>query len=183
VLFAGKALQQHSCESRFADAELARAAPPGLHRPLPLIRVAAAIPIQFLSPPDERGKAARGQRLEAALDRTRPQRRPGPHPPGDALEIPGPKVPKLEQIAKKPSRALGDDDRVRLGDALQARREIRRFMPRSRVSPDPIRSPTTASPVAIPTRVCSEARVLSPVKALLVGLPSALRCTPISRVR
>ena len=38
-----------------------------------------------------------------------------------------PRSCKLEEIAEKPSRALGDDDRVRLGDALQARREVRRL--------------------------------------------------------
>ena len=34
-------------------------------------------------------------------------------------------------------------------------------MPRSCASPDPIRSPTTTSPVAMPTRVCSGALVFS----------------------
>ena len=39
----------------------------------------------------------------------------------------GSEVLQLEQIAEKLSRALGDDDRVRLGDPLQARREVRRL--------------------------------------------------------
>ena len=38
-----------------------------------------------------------------------------------------PEVLKLEEIAEELSRALGDDDRVRLGNALQARREVRRL--------------------------------------------------------
>ena len=67
------------------------------------------------------------QRLEAALHRTRPQRRPGPRRPGDALEVLCPEVLELEEIAEKPPRAVGDDDHVRLGDALQARREVRRL--------------------------------------------------------
>ena len=67
------------------------------------------------------------QRLEAAFHRTRPQRRPGPHRPGDALEVLRPEVLQLEQIAEKSSRALGDDHHVRLGDPLQARREVRRL--------------------------------------------------------
>src|SRR6516164_1754980 len=67
------------------------------------------------------------QSFEAARHGTRPQRRPGPYWPGDALEITGPEVLKLEQIAKKPPRALGDDDHVWLGKPLQARREVRRF--------------------------------------------------------
>ena len=66
-------------------------------------------------------------RLEAAFRRTRPQRREGPHRPGDALEVLGPEVLKLEQIAEKFPRALGNDHHVRLGDALQTRREVRRL--------------------------------------------------------
>jgi hypothetical protein len=46
---------------------------------------------------------------------------------GDTLEIPGPEVLKPEQIAKKPSRAFGDDDHVWFGDTLQACCEVRRF--------------------------------------------------------
>ena len=38
-----------------------------------------------------------------------------------------PRSLQLEQIAEKLSRALGDDDHVRLGDALQTRREVRRL--------------------------------------------------------
>jgi hypothetical protein len=38
-------------------------------------------------------------------------------------------------------------------------------MPRSCASPDPIRSPTTTKPVAMPTRVCSDALVFSAVTA------------------
>ena len=67
------------------------------------------------------------QRLEAAFRGTRPQRRPGPRRPGDALEVLRPEVLKLEQIAEQPARALGDDDHVRLGDRLQPRREVRRL--------------------------------------------------------
>ena len=38
----------------------------------------------------------------------------------NAFEVPSPEVLEFEEIAKKPSRAFGDDDHVRLGDALQA---------------------------------------------------------------
>ena len=55
------------------------------------------------------------------------------------------------------------------GSAIPCRRAARfgvsPTMPRSCASPDPIRSPTTTSPVAMPTRVCSGARVLSAVTA------------------
>ena len=73
----------------------------------------------FFFPSDEGGQAGRVQRLEAAFNRNRPQRRPGPCRPGDALEVPVPEVLKLEEIAEKFSRALGDDDPIRLGDSLQ----------------------------------------------------------------
>ena len=39
----------------------------------------------------------------------------------------GSEVLKLEQIAEELSRALGDDHAVRLGNALQARRKVRRL--------------------------------------------------------
>ena len=126
VRLGGEAFQQRGREPRFADAGLAgeqhHLAFAGLcPRPAPQQQ------FEFFFPPDERGQAARVQRLEAAFHRTRPQRRPGPHRPGDALEVLRPEVLKLEQIAEKPSRALGDDDPVRLGDALQARRKVRRL--------------------------------------------------------
>jgi len=60
------------------------------------------------------------------LHRIRPQRGPGLHRPGDALEVPGPKVLQFEEIAEQPSRAIGDHDHVRLGQRLQARRQVRR---------------------------------------------------------
>ena len=91
------------------------------------LRPAPQQQFEFFFPPDEGGQAARVQRLEAAFRGTRPQRRPGPRRPGDALEVLRPEVLKLEQIAEQPARALGDDDRVRLGDRLQARREVRRL--------------------------------------------------------
>jgi hypothetical protein len=53
----------------------------------------------FFFPSDEGGQAGRVQRLEAAFNRNRPQRRPGPCRPGDALEVPVPEVLKLEEIA------------------------------------------------------------------------------------
>jgi hypothetical protein len=73
-------------------------------------------------------QAARVQCLEAACYRARPQRRPGPRRLADSLEIiPGAEVLELEQIAKESARTVADDDSVRLGDPLQARREVRRL--------------------------------------------------------
>ena len=154
--FGGEAFQKRGREPRFADAGLAgeqhHLAFAGLcPRPAPQQQ------FEFFFPPDERGQAGRVQRLEAAFHGTRPQRRPGPHRPGDALEVLGPEVLQLEEIAEQPSRAVGDDDRVRLGQRLQARREVRRLADDCRAPaprPTPIRSPTTTSPVAMPTRTC-----------------------------
>src|SRR5262249_46725702 len=47
--------------------------------------------------------------------------------PGNTLEAPHPKVIELEETAEKSPRAFGDDDHVRFGDALQARRKVRRL--------------------------------------------------------
>ena len=66
-------------------------------------------------------------RLEAALDKTRPHHREGFRSPSDPLEFSWPKVPQLEKIAQQFARGLGNDDGVRLGDALKARREVRRL--------------------------------------------------------
>src|SRR6516164_1597789 len=65
------------------------------------------------------------QRLEAARQGARPHCHPGPYRPGDALEVFRPEVLQFEEIAEEPPRALGDDDCIRLGDALQPRREVR----------------------------------------------------------
>ena len=126
VRLGGEAFQQRGREPRFADTGLAgkehHLAFAGLcSRPAPQQQ------FEFFFSPDEGGQAARVQGLEAAFRRTRPQRRPGPHRPGDALEVLGPEVLQLEQIAEKFSRGLGNDHHVRLGDPLQARREVRRL--------------------------------------------------------
>ncbi|MGB9399202.1 MAG: hypothetical protein WCB69_08430, partial [Pseudolabrys sp.] len=80
---------------------------------------------EFFIPPDENGQTGRVQRLEAACRGTRAQHCPGPRRPGDALDVPGPEVLKFKEIAEKAARAVADDNHVRLGDRLQARREVR----------------------------------------------------------
>jgi hypothetical protein len=67
------------------------------------------------------------QGLEVALDRTGSDCRPGPHRSGETLETVRAKVFKLEQGAEEPPRALGNDEAVRFGDALQPRRQVRRL--------------------------------------------------------
>ena len=124
--FGSEAFQQRRREPRLADTGLAREqhhlAFAGL-----CLRPAPQQQFEFFFTPDEVGQAVRVQRLEAAFRRTRPQRRPSPYRPGDALEVLGPEVLKLEQIAEKSSGAFGDDDHVRLGDPLQPCRKVRRL--------------------------------------------------------
>ena len=91
------------------------------------LRPAPQQQFEFFFASDEVGQTASVQRLEAAFRRTRPQRRPGSHRPRDALEVLCSKVLKLEQIAQELSRAFGNDNAVRLCNALQARRKVRRL--------------------------------------------------------
>jgi hypothetical protein len=147
--------EQRSREPRFADPGLA-----GEEHHLTTAslssRPAAREQFEFFLPPDEGGEAGRVQRFKAAFYRTRPQRRPRPYWLRDTLDFLGPKVLQLEEITQKFSRALGDDDGIWFGGSLQARCQIGSpTIPRSCASPDPITSPITTSPVAIPTRVCS----------------------------
>ena len=63
--------------------------------------------------------------LEAALDRTCPQGRESSHRPGDPLELPWSEVLQFEETTEEPARGLGYDDRIRLGDAMKACRQVR----------------------------------------------------------
>jgi hypothetical protein len=47
--------------------------------------------------------------------------------PGDALDFDSAKIAALEEIADQPAGARGNDDRVRLGQGLQAGGEVRRL--------------------------------------------------------
>jgi hypothetical protein len=126
VRFGGETLEKRGREPRFPDACLAREQHDlafTRFRPFP----AAMKSLALFFPPDEGGQAGRVHCVKAALHGTRPQRGPRPRRLGNALEIPSPEVLKLEEIAEKASRAFGDDHHVRLGDALKARREVRRL--------------------------------------------------------
>jgi hypothetical protein len=52
---------------------------------------------------------------------------PGPHWSGNSLKLTCADILKLEEIAEKPSRACVDNDRVRAGNGLEPRRQIRRL--------------------------------------------------------
>ena len=111
------------------DAALADARLPGQQHHLafagPGSRPAAQQQFKLFFSSDECSEAAGVHCLEAALDRTCPQRRERSHRTGDPLELLWSKVPQLEEIAEQIARGLGNDDCVRLGDALKACREVR----------------------------------------------------------
>ena len=65
--------------------------------------------------------------IEAAFNRSLSQGHPGSHRPSNALEVLCSEVLKLEQIAQELSGALGNDDAVRLCNALQACCKVRRL--------------------------------------------------------
>ncbi|MFZ1148741.1 MAG: hypothetical protein WAR76_03290 [Xanthobacteraceae bacterium] len=64
------------------------------------------------------------QCLEPAFDSTLPQRYPGEHGLGEAFKLSGAEVPQLKEIAKKPARCFGNDNRIRLGNPLQTRCKV-----------------------------------------------------------
>ena len=79
----------------------------------------------FVLAPDEGGQFRPVKRLEAAFDGTRPEDGPGSRRTRNSLEFYGPEVLQIVERAQQPSRAVSDDDAVRLGDPLQPRGEIR----------------------------------------------------------
>ena len=76
---------------------------------------------------DQWGQCRSAQRLEPARDDARTQYLPSRHRCGDALDLDGAETADLEEIADQPARARGDDDRVRLGQGLQAGGEVGGF--------------------------------------------------------
>ena len=99
VRLAGEAFEKRRREPRFAYAGLA-----GEQHHLALTRLCVGpAPLQqleFFFPPDEGGQSGRVQGVKAALDGTRTQRRPGPHRPGNALEVLLPEIAEFEEIAE-----------------------------------------------------------------------------------
>ena len=75
-------------------------------------------------------------------------------PPLDTLEVLCSNVLKFEQVVPGVSGCLRNDHRVGLGYDLEARRKIRCLADDCLLlrSPEPIRSPTTTNPVAMPTQ-------------------------------
>src|SRR5580700_9164955 len=90
-------------------------------------RPASQKQFEFFLASDKLGQAARMERVEAAFDGSRSQRRPRSHWSGDTLEVLGSKVLKLEQIVHELPSALSNDHAVRLRNALQASRKVRRL--------------------------------------------------------
>ena len=114
--------------------------------------------LRFFLPSDKRREVATVKGFKPAFHGRRSQCSPDLHRTRESLELLVTKVTQLEQIAQKPSCGVRDNNHLS-GSASPCSRAARLgvspTMPRSWASPDPTRSPTTTSPVAIPTRVCS----------------------------
>jgi len=82
---------------------------------------------EFFFPPDQGSQAGLVQALEVAFCRTRPQCRPCPHWPGNALNVPGPRSCNSKRLPRSLRVPSAIDDHVRCGDPLQTRREVRRL--------------------------------------------------------
>jgi hypothetical protein len=67
------------------------------------------------------------QSLEPAFYGSCSECGPGSHRTGDPFEVYRAEVLELEQVAHEPPCALSDDNAVRLSNALQARRKVRRL--------------------------------------------------------
>ena len=91
VRLAGEAFQKRCREPRFADTSLT-----GKEHDLTFTglgsRPTPQQQFKLFFATDQGSQAACVQRLEAAFHRTRPQRRPGPHRPGEPLEVFFPEV-------------------------------------------------------------------------------------------
>ena len=75
---------------------------------------------------DEISQTGRADRLEAALGSRQALDRPCPDQFANTLKLVLAKVAQKEKIAKQPARGLGDDDRIRLDQRLQASCKVRR---------------------------------------------------------
>jgi len=117
VRLSRKAFQERSGQSRLADPRFT-----GEQHHLPLaalcFRPAAQQQFEFFFPSYKLREPARVESIKTAFDRSRSQGSPCPHRPCDALEVPCPKVLKLEQIAHEPPGTFGNHDPVRLRKAL-----------------------------------------------------------------
>src|SRR5262245_52111808 len=126
VRFVGKPVHQSGSQSRLADARFT-----GEQDDLPLARLglgpAPKQEFALFFPPDQCSQATLMQRLEAALYGARPQHRPGPHSPSDALEFLRANILNLKERTQQSSCAFGDDDTVWLRNSLEPCCEIWRL--------------------------------------------------------
>jgi len=121
--FARQPVVQHANQARLADAGLAAQQDHltlAASRPLPPTQQQ----LDFLFAPDERRQGLAPQRLEAAHDTALPYHLPRTLRIGKAGEMLRTETFDLEQCAYLPARAVGDDERTRLGQCLQPRGEV-----------------------------------------------------------
>ncbi len=82
---------------------------------------------EFMLAADEIGQPAAPHRFEAALGGRHPLDRPGLDRLGKTLDRVPAKCAQAEHIAEQPAGRCWDDDRPRLGQRLQSRRQVRRL--------------------------------------------------------
>jgi hypothetical protein len=79
------------------------------------------------SRPIQWGQCRSAQCLKTARNVALTQHLPSAHRPGDAPYLDDAEVAVVEEIADQPTGARGDDNSVRLGQALQTGGDVRRF--------------------------------------------------------
>src|SRR5262249_40768687 len=121
------------------------------------------------------------QRLEPAVDIAFREHRPGADRRRQPLELGGTELLVVEQSAHQASRGLGDDDHSRLPHPLHpcsraGRLGVSPTPAVSKAEPDPMRSPTITTPVAMLTLVSSvpvgPATVLRRLTASTIARPA-----------
>ena len=151
-------IPRHRVDDRLNDPRLAEAGLADEHDQLPLPRPGSVPALEqhrhLAIAPDQRGSAGARPRGKAAFARPLAADGEGRHRLAQPLELAGDQGRELEHLAEQPARAVCDDDLARPSPCLQARGEVGRLADDGLLAdaPSPIRSPTTTSPVAMPTR-------------------------------
>ena len=156
VWLAAEPLHDSLSDARFADAGLARDQHDAARRRALACSQRRMQQLDLLVAADQR-RGGCAQRLEAALDRARAQHLPGWHVLGEALE--GRWSRDRDSRTGRRSGAVCSTAMTTVPGSASACSRAARFgvSPTTACSwaaPAPIRSPTTTSPVAMPTRTC-----------------------------
>ena len=149
-----------------------RSAPPDLRRSSPAASGGASSSSSFLT--TDKRRFPRAQRLEAADLAALAHHSPGALRLAKAGEWLRPKILQIEQPTDLPACRFANDQRVRRGQGLQPGGEVRRLADDAALlrRAAPIRSPTTASPVAMPSRTRKSSRAGNLPTASITASPA-----------